>query len=67
MHLEVDGARLPIAQLGPDFVILAETTECRSRQARIALQVDSTEERWKVELPDGLAAVGQRTRIVNLT
>lgn len=67
MHLEMEDARLAIAQLGPDFMILAETAECRSRHAEITLRVDSVEERWKVALPEGLAAVGQRTRIVNLT
>lgn len=67
MHLVVDGAKLPIAQLGPDFVILAETAACRSGHAEIVLRVDAAEERWNVELPDGLAAAGERTRIVNLS
>lgn len=67
MHLVVDGARLKLAQLGPDFLILAEPAACRQQHAEIALEVDAIEERWKIDLPDGLAAAGQRTRIVNRT
>lgn len=67
MRLEIDGVRVPIAQLGPDFVILTEPASSAVRRGEIALQVDSTEERWTVELPDGLARPGERTRIVNLS
>lgn len=67
MHLEVDGMRLPIAQLGADFVIMAETATSGSRHGEISLLVDSVEERWQVEFSAGLAAAGQRTRIVNLS
>ena len=66
MHLETGGARLPIAQLGPDFIIMAEMVECVVSRATLSLCVDAEEERWPVELPDGLAAAGLRTRIVNL-
>ena len=59
--------RLPIAQLGPDFMIMAETATSRSQRGEIVLRIDSAEERWTVELPEGLAAAGQRTQIVNLS
>ena len=65
MHLEVGGIALPIAQLGPDFLIMEHATEYSATQAEIVLQVDSTERRWPVSLPKGLAATGQRTLIVN--
>ncbi|MBI4623027.1 MAG: hypothetical protein HY736_07380 [Verrucomicrobia bacterium] len=65
MHLELGGARVRIAQLGPDFLILAEATDIRMRQAEIVFRVDARERRWPVELPQGLAGPGQRTPIVN--
>lgn len=65
MQLNVDGASLPIAQLGPDFLILAESMEGALQHGEIVLRVDSAEERWKVDLPHGLAAAGQRMPIVN--
>lgn len=67
IHLKVERIRLPIAQLGPDFVIMSETATSRSRRGEIAVRIDSTEKRWTIELPEGLAAAGQHTRIVNLS
>ena len=66
MHLELNGARVRIAQLGPDFVILDEATAIPMHQAEIVLRVDATERRWPVDLPHGLSGPGQRTPIVNL-
>lgn len=65
MHLEVDGASLRIAQLGPDFVILGDATEIRVHHAEIVFRVDANERRWPVDLPNGLAGPGERTPIVN--
>jgi len=63
MHLEVEGASLSIAQLGPDFLILEHPTEHAATRAEIVLRVDASERRWFVSLPDGLGAATPRTRI----
>ncbi len=63
MRLVVDGAELPIAQLGPDFVILETSADLPVPAAEIVLQVDTVERRWPVRLPDGLRASELRTRI----
>ncbi|HEY4245258.1 MAG TPA: hypothetical protein VGM64_00305 [Lacunisphaera sp.] len=63
MHLEVSGTSLPIAQLGPDFLILEQTVHHPATHGEIVLQIDASKSRWKVTLPDGLAAAGQRTAI----
>lgn len=63
MRLVVEGVDLPIAQLGPDFLILETPTDLRVGKAEIILQVDASERRWTVALPDGLSAAAQRTRI----
>ena len=65
MHLELDGARVRIAQLGPDFVILAEAVAIQMHRGDLVFQVDAKECRWPVDLPHGLAGPGERTPIVN--
>ncbi len=63
MRLVVEGVELPIAQLGPDFLILETPTDLNASKAEIVLQVDANERRWSVALPDGLRASHLRTRI----
>lgn len=65
MHLMHAGAQVRVAQLGPDFVILAEAAVVPMLQADLVFRVDDTERCWPVDLPQGLAAPGQRTPIVN--
>lgn len=54
MQLIVNGLTLPIAQLGPDFLILEEPAEHPPATAEILLRVDAAERRWPVKLPNGL-------------
>jgi len=63
MHLEIEGTSLPIAQLGPDFLILEQTIQHPATRGEIVLQIDASKRRWKVSLPESLAAAGQRTVI----
>ena len=56
MHLVLNGLRLPIAQLGPDFLILEKTAQHPPADAEILLRVDAAERRWPVKLPEGLVA-----------
>lgn len=63
MRLVVDGVDLPIAQLGPDFLILETPSDLNAREAEIVLRVDVSERRWSVNLPDGLRATQLRTPI----
>jgi hypothetical protein len=64
MHLEVNGVKLSVAQLGPDFLILAETAAIEARRGEVVLRVDGHESRWLVDLPAGLGAVDERTPIM---
>lgn len=63
MHLKVGDVILPIAQLGPDFIILESPIDLPTTEGEITLRVDASERRWPVTLPDGLSATAQRTRI----
>jgi hypothetical protein len=63
MALIVNGSTLPIAQLGPDFLLLRETLSHPPTEATIVMQIDGNERQWTVKLPDGLAEGVERVRI----
>jgi hypothetical protein len=54
MSLSVNGHVLPIAQLGPDFLILRKPVEHAPAQAEIFLSIDGSESRWTVHLVNGI-------------
>ena len=55
MQLLADGISIPIAQMGPDFVLLREPVSLPPCEATVVFRVDQEEERWLVRLPDGVA------------
>jgi len=63
MELHLNGRILPIAQLGPDFLVLTNPVDHPPAEAEIAMSIDGQESRWPVRLTDGLSAARQRTRI----
>jgi hypothetical protein len=64
MRLWLNGAALPIAQLGPDFAILAEPHPHHAPGAgEIEVMVDDTTDRFAVQLPAGIAEGAQRIAI----
>jgi hypothetical protein len=63
IHLCVNGHVLPVAQLGPDFLVLKNTVAHPPTEAEIAMSIDGHEARWQVRLVDGLIAGQRKTRI----
>ncbi len=64
MRLLVNGSTLPIAQMGPDFLLLDAGSAHPPGEATVLLRVDASERRWEVWLPEGVAAGGaQRASI----
>jgi hypothetical protein len=63
IELRIDGHVLPIAQLGPDFLILTHPLDHPPAEAEIALSIDGHECRWPVRLHEGLSATQRRTRL----
>ena len=63
MALIVNGSTLPIAQLGPDFLLLRQRLSHPPTEATIVMQIDGNERQWTVKLPDGLAEGVERVRI----
>jgi hypothetical protein len=64
MHLSVNGHVLPIAQLGPEYLILRTPIEHAPAEAEISLSIDGNESRWTVHLADGIHPDRLRTVIV---
>ena len=58
-----NGTSLPVAQLGPDFLLLDSATDHPPCDASIVLRVDQSERRWKLRLPRGISASSRRVAI----
>lgn len=63
MELFAAGRQLPIAQLGPDFVIFARPVELPACIGEMVMRVDGEEERWTVRLPHGATVEERRVAI----
>jgi hypothetical protein len=55
MQLLADGISIPIAQMGPDFVLLRQPISLPPGDATLVFRVDQAEKRWLVHLPNGVA------------
>jgi hypothetical protein len=64
MHLRVNGHVHSIGQLGPDFVMLDDTTDQPPGEAVITLSIDGCEKQWIVQLPNGIRAGELKTLII---
>jgi hypothetical protein len=63
MQLSVNGCVLPIAQMGPNFLVLKAPIDHPPAEAEIAMWIDGHEDRWRVHLPEGINSVQRRTAI----
>jgi hypothetical protein len=67
LRLLVNELSLPVAQLGPDFVLLDNPVDHAPAVAAVVMQVDESERSWQVRLPHGISAADNRVPIVVLT
>ena len=63
MRLLVNGGSIPVKQLGPDFLLVDTPFDHPPGDASMVLQVDQSERRWNVSLPDGISADSKRVAI----
>jgi hypothetical protein len=63
MLLLVNGDSIPIAQMGPDFLLLDKPFDHPPSPASLILRVDQNESRWDVHLPQGISSSSQRVAI----
>ena len=57
------GHSIPVAQLGPDFLLLDTPADHAPGPASILLRVDQSENRWDVRLPNGISSASKRVAI----
>ena len=67
MELRIHGQVVPIAQMGPDFVIVKEPVEFPPGQAEIFMSIDGSARSWHVYLVEGVTARRRETRIAPAT
>ena len=63
MKLFVNGLILPIAQLGPNFLILEKSIDHPPADAEIGLWIDGREDGWRIRLAEGIQAGQRKTGI----
>ncbi len=63
MRLLVNGCSISVAQMGPDFLLVDAPTNHPPGEASLVLQVDQSESRWTVHLPNGISAKTKRVVI----
>lgn len=67
MQLLVNGVSLPIAQMGPDFLLLGKSIDHPPAEATIVFSVEGySERRWQVRMPEGLAVGRERVTIAKV-
>jgi len=63
MWLLVNGGSIPVVQMGPDFLLVDAPFDHPPGDASVVLQVDESERRWNVRLPDGISVNSRRVVI----
>jgi hypothetical protein len=63
MRLIVNGATIRITHMGPDFLLIDSASDYPPGDATIILQVDQSERRWNVRLPDGISRDSKRVTL----
>jgi hypothetical protein len=66
MQLRVNGSVFVVGQLGPDFLMLDDPTDQPPGEGEVTVSIDGRVRRWRVRLPDGVAAGRSETRIADV-
>lgn len=66
MRLLVNGASLPIAQMGPDFLLMDKAGNHPACEATIVFSVDDSGRNWVVRLPEGMTEGQERVAIARI-
>jgi hypothetical protein len=63
IQLHINGQALPVAQLGPGFLILRTPCDSPPSDGEITMSIDGREDRWRVRLAEGIKAEQRKTAI----
>jgi hypothetical protein len=63
MQLRFNGTALPIAKMGPDYIVVHSARNHPPCEATIEMSVDDSHSCWNVQLPNGIAAGSNRVAL----
>ncbi len=63
MRLRFNGTSMPIAKMGPDYIVVHSASDHPPCEATIEMRVDDSESRWNVRLPNGISAASERVAL----
>jgi hypothetical protein len=63
IQLVVGNRVVPVAQMGPDFLLVPEPFDLPPGDATLRLRIDESERSWEVRMPDGISAGSEEVRI----
>jgi hypothetical protein len=63
MELIVNGSSISVTHMGPDFLLIEPSDDHPPGEATLVLQVDDSERRWHVKLPDGISKGSKRVAL----
>ena len=63
MRLLVNGGSIRVVQMGRDFLVVDEPFDHPPADASVVLQVDESERRWNVLLPNSISSGSKRVAI----
>ena len=63
MRLLVNGSSIAVDQMASDFLLVDAPINLPPCSASLVLQVDQSETRWEVNLPEGISALSKRVVI----
>ncbi len=66
MRLLVNGDSIPVVQMGPDFLLVDAPINHPPGVGSVVLQVDQSERRWNVRLPNGISTASKRIAIATV-
>ena len=65
MELRVNGLVLPIAQMGPGFVVMDNPIDHPPADAEIFLNIDGSKSNWRVHLVEGISPQRRKTKVTS--
>ena len=63
MQVRFNGTSIPIAKMGPDYIVVHSDSDHPPCEATIEMCVDDSESRWNVRLPNGISAGSKRVAL----
>jgi hypothetical protein len=70
VHMELrlnGGCVVPLAQMGPDFVVVKQPFDHPPIEALVYLRIDDSESSWRVHLAEGISTARRKTKVAMIS